>query len=110
MTASQRAMATAVIYPEPAKLKRKGGYVLGTDQGVSANLLMKARAVLNTEFVTPILEGNKALPGEGVSSGLLAKARAVDDLEALAASYQIAAGSKARLDRRCNVLQGAGNA
>jgi hypothetical protein len=50
VTKSLLSMATAVIYPEPAKLKRKGSSVLGTDQGLSANLLMKARA--DTSFET----------------------------------------------------------
>jgi hypothetical protein len=53
-------MATAVIYPEPQKLKRKGGSFSGKDQPVNAILLSRARAVLGTEFVTPILEGNQS--------------------------------------------------
>jgi hypothetical protein len=57
MTASQRAMATAVIYPEPEK---GGRGKLSPEGTVSKQMLHKARAVLNTEFVTLILEG--ALP------------------------------------------------
>lgn len=65
MTASQRAMATAVIYPEPAKGGRgkRSGHAerLGVSKGHAADLMSMARAVLGTEFVTPILEGNRSL-------------------------------------------------
>jgi hypothetical protein len=61
MTASQRAMATAVIYPEPEKDGR--GKKLLSEKGVSSaswtSLIAKARVVLGTEFVAPILEGSR---------------------------------------------------
>jgi hypothetical protein len=58
MTASQRAMATAVIYPEPQKGGRgKANPLLGKE--FSGGLLTKARAVLGTEFVPLILEGTR---------------------------------------------------
>jgi hypothetical protein len=60
MTASQRAMATAVIYPDPRKggVRKKRRSFLEKD-APDTSLLAKARAVLGTEFVTPILEGSR---------------------------------------------------
>jgi hypothetical protein len=47
MTAAQRPMATAFIYPEAEKLKRKGaGSFVAKDQGFSQARLSMARAVL----------------------------------------------------------------
>ena len=56
-----------MIYPEPEKLKRKGGSFLGKDQDITTGLLAKARAVLNTEFVTPINQSPTRL-GSGLGS------------------------------------------
>jgi hypothetical protein len=61
MTASQRAMATAVIYPDPEKEKSGRGKKALSEKGVSTSLIAKARAVLGSEFVTPILEGTESL-------------------------------------------------
>ena len=64
MTAGQRAMATAMIYPGPETLKRKGaGSFVAKDQSVSAAGLSKARAVLafSPVLAASVLAGTKTL-------------------------------------------------
>jgi hypothetical protein len=51
MTKGQKAMALAMIYPDPAKLKRSGGgSVASTEHGVSAERLSHARTVLKHNY------------------------------------------------------------
>jgi hypothetical protein len=53
LNSGQRAMATAVIYPEPEKAGRKKAGELSSQKTISRDLLYKARTILETEFVTP---------------------------------------------------------
>jgi hypothetical protein len=63
LTKGQQAMALAMIYPEPAKLKRKGGSSVSEDQGVSVTRLSNARAVLrhSRALAEEVLRGGKSL-------------------------------------------------
>lgn len=62
MTKGQRAMAVAMIYPEPTKLKRKGSSIKNIDH-FSPQLLSHARTVLRhtPEVSRQVLAGNKPL-------------------------------------------------
>jgi ParB-like nuclease domain len=58
LSKGQQAMALAMIYPEPAALKRKGsGSLDSKEQGISSALLSQARAILrhSTELAQDVL-------------------------------------------------------
>ena len=64
MTKGQRAMAVAMIFPEPATVKRRGSGSSETeDLGVSANYLSSARTVLKhaPDIADGVLSGSKSL-------------------------------------------------
>jgi len=66
MTAGQRAMATAVIYPTPTKLKRKRAGQAGSGRGpdqIDSSILAKARAVLAfaPDLASAVLAGSVTL-------------------------------------------------
>jgi hypothetical protein len=61
MTAGQRAMATAMLYPEAERLKRKGGSFVTKEQ-VGSAALSKARTVLRDQALAErVLAGTLSL-------------------------------------------------
>ena len=64
MSKGQQAMAVAMVYPEPAKTKRKGsGSLEPKELGISAGRLSQARTVLahSTDLARAVLAGSKVL-------------------------------------------------
>ena len=62
MTKGQRAMAVAMVYPEPIKIKRSGSVII-TDPGVDPSYLSHARTVLQyaPDLADNILAGSSSL-------------------------------------------------
>ena len=84
----ERAMLTAMMYPEAAKLKRKGGSLETKDQNFSAARLSQARTVLAH---TP--EMTKLLTSDAIAAGASSDS-------ANAALWQTARGRQAGLSSR----------
>ena len=64
MSKGQQAMVVAMMYPEPAKTKRKGsGSLEPKELGISGARLSQARTVLacSTDLALAVLAGTKAL-------------------------------------------------
>ena len=70
LSKGERAMALAFLYPEPAKLKRKGTGSLATkEQGFSAALLSNARSILHhsVELAEQVRDGDISLDDAGTA-------------------------------------------
>lgn len=62
LTAGQRAMAYALVYPEPAKLKRKADVSSGNIPDLSKAHISRARAILgNEDLVSQVMSGALSL-------------------------------------------------